>query len=379
MIAATHLDTLRGRLTESLAEAGHFREEWLRLAFGRIPREKFAPETVWRWSEGGWRALNRREDPGGWAELVYHPTGALVTQIDDGSPAADGAGIGATSSMSSAEVVLSMLSVLDLRPGHSVLEIGSGTGYNAALLCERLGAERVVTVEIDPLLAELATQRLASAGHRPLVVCGDGEAGYPDRAPYDRLIATASVRRVPPAWLRQVRPGGVMVIPWYPNPAGFGLIRLRMSEDGTARGRFQGRASFMPVRGQRTVNPRVTALWDATWDEADRIDGDAGLLELGRADARFALGVRLPGFSAQVRGDGLLLLSDDDESWLWIKRDATYRHGPRDLVAEAGRFLGWWRAEGSPGAEEFGITVTGEEQLVWLRDEQRVLQRTALR
>ncbi|CAL9450504.1 Protein-L-isoaspartate O-methyltransferase [Streptomyces sp. enrichment culture] len=377
MITSPDTEVFRRRLTESLDRDGYFRAEWLRLVFGRVPREKFAPHTVWRWSDGGWRPLHRREDPEGWAELVYHPGGALITQIDDGAPVADGARIGATSSMSSADVVLNMLAALDLRPGHSVLEIGSGTGYNAALLCERVGAERVVTVEIDPLLAELAAKRLAAAGHRPLVVCGDGEMGHPERAPYDRLIATASVRRVPPAWLRQVVPGGVLVIPWYPGANGFGLIRLRMGDDGTARGRFQGRESFMPVRGQRMTPPDIGSLWEATWEDSEEIEGDAGLLDLGSAHARFALGVRSPGFSAQLQGDGVLLLSGDDASWLWVGRDACRRYGPRDLVAEAARFLAWWRERGCPRTEEFGMTVTPDEQRVWLRDASRVLLRSA--
>ncbi|WP_432745001.1 methyltransferase domain-containing protein [Streptomyces sp. JH002] len=377
MSTAPGTEVFRRRLTESLDRDGCFRAEWLRLVFGRVPREKFAPHTVWRWSDGGWRPLNRREDPEGWAELVYRPGAALITQIDDGAPVADGAGIGATSSMSSADVVLNMLAALDLRPGHSVLEIGSGTGYNAALLCERVGAERVVTVEIDPLLAELAAERLASAGHRPLVVCGDGEVGHQDRAPYDRLIATASVRRVPPAWLRQVAPGGVLVIPWYPCADGFGLIRLRMGDDGTARGRFQGRESFMPVRGQRMTHPDIGSLWEATWKDSEKIEGDAGLLDLGSAHALFALAVRAPGFSARIQGDGVLLLSGDDTSWLWVRRDACRRYGPRDLVAEAARFLAWWRERGRPRTEEFGMTVTPDEQRVWLRDPGRVLLRPA--
>ncbi|QKV70121.1 methyltransferase domain-containing protein [Streptomyces harbinensis] len=375
MIAPPATDALRRRLTESLDRDGRFPEEWLRLAFGRVTREKFAPDSVWHWSDGAWSPVNRRADPEGWAGLVYHPTAALITQVGDGAPAPHGPSAGPTSSMSSAEVVLAMLAALDLRPGHSVLEIGSGTGYNAALLCERVGAERVVTIEIDPLIAEHAGKRLGSAGHHPLVVCGDGEAGHPDRAPYDRLISTASVRRVPPAWLRQVVPGGLLVVPWHPNASGFGLMRLRMGDDGTARGRFRGWESFMPVRGQRLTRPDVVALWDATWEDSEEIAGDAGLLELSSAAARFALGARLPGVCVLAHADGLLLVSEEAGSWAWTKGEATYRHGPRDLVTEAGRFLAWWREQGTPGTEEFGITVTPDEQRVWLREERHVLQR----
>lgn len=370
-------DALRRRLIDSLAEGGYFRAEWLRLVFERVPRERFAPDTVWTWSDRRWRPLNRREDPERWAGLVYHATEPLITQVDDGGPAEDGTGSRATSSMSSAEVVLNMLASLDPQPGHSVLELGTGTGYNAALLCERVGAERVVTVEIDPVLTDLAGKRLKAAGYQPLVVCGNGEAGYPDRAPYDRLISTASVRRVPPAWLRQVKAGGEIVVPWLPNARGFGLIWLRMREDGSARGWFHGREAFMPVRGQRYGRTAdLGDVWDATYRDAEVTQGDSGLADLSSGDARFALGVLLPGVEAVAQADGWFLMTADQTSWASAVGDRLYRYGRRDLFAEAGRVLSWWRGQDRPTLYEFGITVTGEEQLVWLRDEKHILHRT---
>jgi protein-L-isoaspartate O-methyltransferase len=92
-----------------------------------------------------------------------------------------------------------MFDALDLHPGHSVLGIGTGTGWNAALLCRRVGTRgRVVSIEVDPVIAEGARAALAAAGYSPLVITGDGADGYPDAAPYDRVLATAAVRDTVP-------------------------------------------------------------------------------------------------------------------------------------------------------------------------------------
>jgi protein-L-isoaspartate O-methyltransferase len=237
---------LRQRLTESLARDGEFTKEWLREVVERVARHDFVPDMVWTWdgTVSGWVSVERADDPGRWAELVYS-TDALVTQIDDGCEP--------TSSVSAPGAVLNMLAWLDPRPGDRVLEIGTGSRYNAALLCERVGDRFVTSVEIDGGLLCRAMRRLQVAGYRPHVVLADGEEGWPAGVPYDRLISTASVRRVPPAWLEQVRPGGEIVTPWFPNAHGRGLIWLRMREDGTARGWFRGGEAFMPVRGQRVV------------------------------------------------------------------------------------------------------------------------------
>ena len=104
-----------------------------------------------------------------------------------------------------------------LRPpeGGSVLEIGAGTGYNAALLAALVGAPgRVVTIDIDPEVADEARSHLALAGAGHVeVICGDGARGWPGRAPYDGIIVTAGVSDLAPAWATQLAPGGRLVIP----------------------------------------------------------------------------------------------------------------------------------------------------------------------
>jgi protein-L-isoaspartate O-methyltransferase len=118
----------------------------------------FVPELVWcqdRDAEGDCDLvpLRRDEDPLRWLELAYADD-SVVTQVDEGRPAGEnGCGFEATSSASMPAVVAQMLTALEVEPGMRVLEIGTGTGYNAALLAHRLDASHVVSVEIDPAVA----------------------------------------------------------------------------------------------------------------------------------------------------------------------------------------------------------------------------------
>jgi SAM-dependent methyltransferase len=127
----------------------------------------------------------------------------------------DGRGFEVTSSASMPTVVAQMLTALQIEPGMRVLEIGTGTGYNAALLAHRLGASAVVSVEIGPTVAKHARDALAAAGYGAIrVITGDGAQGYPPGAPYDRVISTAAAAEMPYAWMAQTNPGGLVLTPW---------------------------------------------------------------------------------------------------------------------------------------------------------------------
>jgi protein-L-isoaspartate(D-aspartate) O-methyltransferase len=105
----------------------------------------------------------------------------------------------ATSSASCPDIVAAMLDAGRVEAGMRVLEIGTGTGYTAALLAQRLGARNVTTIEIDSDLAARARAALDSAGYGDVtVITGDGSRGYPDRAPYDRVLSTAQCSRTCP-------------------------------------------------------------------------------------------------------------------------------------------------------------------------------------
>jgi len=173
---------------------------------------------------------------------------AIVTHRD-----ADGI---AVSSASAPSAVAGMLDQLDVRPGNRVLEIGAGTGYNAALLAHLAGPSgTVTTVEIDEDVAEGARRGLAAADHPDVsVICGDGEFGYPGQAPYDRIIVTAGAWDLPPAWHEQLAPGGLLVVPLRMK----GLTRsiAFQRRDGYWRSQSIEELGFVPMRGAGSVAER---------------------------------------------------------------------------------------------------------------------------
>ncbi|MGW7410481.1 methyltransferase domain-containing protein [Streptomyces sp. NPDC054833] len=119
-----------------------------------------------------------------------------------------------------------MLDLAGIRDGDKVLEIGTGTGYSTAILCDRLGDERIFSVEYDPGLAAAAADHIHAAGHHPTLITGDGLAGHKDGAEYDAVIATCAVRHIPPAWLHQVRAGGTITTTISGWMLASGLLRL---------------------------------------------------------------------------------------------------------------------------------------------------------
>lgn len=142
-----------------------------------------------------------------------------------------------------------MLQQLKMRPGMRVLEIGAGTGYNAALLAELAGGdERITTLDIQEDVVEQARRGLARAGHgRVRVLCRDGFEGAPEAAPFDRMVATVGCPDVSPRWLAQLAPGGFLLVPLHhvgANP----LTRI-WQEDGATAGRIVGFSGFIAIQG----------------------------------------------------------------------------------------------------------------------------------
>ncbi|MEP7291731.1 MAG: methyltransferase domain-containing protein [Chloroflexota bacterium] len=158
------------------------------------------------------------------------------------------------SSSSQPSMMAIMLRQLQLQPGHNVLEIGAGTGYNAALIQHIVGDEgKVTSLEIDLTVAETARANLQRvAMSEVLIVEADGAQGYAPRASYDRIIATAGIWDVPQAWVRQLKPGGILVTPLWVE--GFEVsAALVLQPDGTLYSQSNRFCSFIPLRGQDAV------------------------------------------------------------------------------------------------------------------------------
>lgn len=337
-----------------------------------LNRDEFIPETIWVHRDDGWMVpLCRAEDPERWLELVGSGE-AIATQVDDGMGEHDGKGIFPTSSSSARWLVEKMLDLLDVHEGMNVLEVGAGTGYNAALIAEKAAPGQVTTIEVDEGVAEHARAALARTGLPVTVVTGDGALGYPGHAPFDRVVATAGVFTIPYAWVEQTRPGGRIVLPLAGSFQSGTLLSLTVGGDGTAYGRFHGDAAFMYLRGQRPGK----ALW-RVWNQ----EGAQFTTTLvypyepfTEFEAGFALGVRLSGWVTRGRtgDDGILLMSHSASgSWASVSFSSTGGHevaydGPRRLWEELEAAYQWWADAGKPGHARFGITVTPGGQMFWL-------------
>ncbi|MEU6403714.1 methyltransferase domain-containing protein [Streptomyces sp. NPDC046985] len=364
-------DRAGDELVRSLLGIGALTPEWAE-AFRAAPRARFLPDLVWPYDMATGRSVRvaRGEDPEAWQRAAYADV-PLVTQWDDGRHTGGEPGTVATSSASMPYVVASMLRDLDVSDGMRVLEVGTGTGWNAALLAHRLGGSHVVSVEIDPAVAEQARAALKRAGLSPQVIRGDGGDGWPDGAPYDRVVATAGVRAVPPSWLEQTRPGGIVLAPWGAHYSDQdALVRLTVDEDGSASGPFLSMVEFMKLRAQRLDWNRFRGHVPAFPGDADVSRTRLTLADLGGryTSSRFVTGLCVPDCAHVVNegGDGAAkawFFDLTSRSWAAVAFSAdepdavVCQSGPRRLWDEVERALTWWGEKGRPDLARFGLTV----------------------
>ena len=154
--------------------------------------------------------------------------------------------IGHGQTISQPYIVALMTEMLDLAPGARVLEVGTGSGYQAAVLAQL--AAQVYSVELIPELHHAAAERLARLGFGN-VICrlGDGALGWPEEAPFDAIIVTAAASAIPPALVAQLKPGGRMVIPVGETWFGQELLLVTKDPDGTVQNRKLLGVAFVPL------------------------------------------------------------------------------------------------------------------------------------
>lgn len=235
----------RRALADGLRASGAIRSDLLCEAFAAVSRHLFVP-VVYRDADGQ-LVPQRLTDAGASAfDLVYRDN-TLVTSLDDaGRP---------VSSSTAPSVMAFMLEALALRPGLRVLEIGCGTGYNAAVMHKTTGCE-VVTV--DPRPAQVAQARLALERHGltgVTCVVADGYDVVPDGAPFDRIIATCAVAGIPPAWIGRSTRGARLVAPLAHGGIDM-LVRADVGDDAITARPIGGAGYFINAQGHLYPAPR---------------------------------------------------------------------------------------------------------------------------
>lgn len=373
-------------LADSLVERGVLRSEVWRAAVEQTPRHLFVPANT---DVTDADMVTQETGVDAWLDRVYSDVTFVVQRRSRRSArATDGPGAALpTSSSTMPSLMAEMLETLDLRDGHRVLEIGTGTGYNAALLSHRLGGKHVVSVDIDPDLVRTAGQRLDELGHSPTLLTGDGRLGVPDHGPYDRIIATCAVPEIPLAWIEQLAPEGAMLINLRGEIAGaLCLLRKQNGDDDEIIGPvLRSGGNFMWLRrelsspfrheessiviGARKVARRLTAL-----PPVDILDDE---------DFFWLLQLELPGLRAirstevfdpmeKVSRPGLLMYSEDGAHAQVISEpdaDGKYRviqGGSRRLWDTVEMAYASWNRLGRPGAHCFCIVANSTIQFVSL-------------
>jgi protein-L-isoaspartate(D-aspartate) O-methyltransferase len=207
----------RARLVAILKDLGYIRSSKVERAMLAVPRELFVPDDVREY------AYDDRPLPIGYGQTISAPS-----------------------------IVAHMTELLDPRPGDRVLEIGTGSGYQAAILAEIVGYQgHVWSIERIPELAEFARRNLERTGYidRVTVIVGDGSLGYKPEAPYDRVMVTAAAPRIPEPLVEQLKPGGRLVAPVGPLPFQV-LVVVDKREDGSIEVRRDLEVVFVPLIGE---------------------------------------------------------------------------------------------------------------------------------
>ncbi|MGW1180828.1 methyltransferase domain-containing protein [Streptomyces drozdowiczii] len=368
----------------ALATGGALKAEWMD-AYAHVPREAFLPDTMWPFDMSTGRTVHVSRTEGAEAWRGYANADVpIVTQWDDGAHEGREPGHMPTSSASMPSVVLRMLDALTVDDYCRVLEIGTGTGWNAALLAHKVGEGNVVSVEVDEAVALRARRTLDHFFGAPVeVIHGDGSADAPGRGTFDRVIATCGVRRLPYAWVEQTRPGGIIVAPWgtdFTNADG--IVRLRVDKSGeSASGRFTGPVEFMKLRAHRTAPIDHEAYASQLTDVTPTMEPADAARALSGADRfsalTFALGLRVPDctyVAAAKRGGAQphWFYCRSDRSWACaLVADGAagarvWQQGARRLWDEVTAAYGWWVGAGRPGWSRFGLSVSGAGERVWV-------------
>ncbi|HAZ30422.1 TPA: protein-L-isoaspartate(D-aspartate) O-methyltransferase [Candidatus Acetothermia bacterium] len=225
-------------------------------AFRRVSRHRLL-EGFYREDEQGehqygttrfaWRKSNPDSPDPDLLRIVYSDT-PVLTRL---SP---------PSSTSQPYLVARMLELLELEQGMNVLEIGAGTGYNAALIQEIVGKTgHVTTLDIQADVVEQTTRLLKAAGYRRIeVIAKDGAMGHAENAPYDRIVATVGCSDVSSRWVEQLAERGFMLIPLQHGAEGFDPLTRIWVEEERVLGRFVGWSGFMSIRGALESEQRLS-------------------------------------------------------------------------------------------------------------------------
>ncbi|MFJ8752148.1 protein-L-isoaspartate O-methyltransferase [Streptomyces sp. NPDC102441] len=356
----------RAAMVARLLTAGDLRTGLVHDALAALPREVLMPqayvrrsapgETPPQWDLLDWAVPPDREELlallyGGGSVLIQHSGEAIVGR------ARGGRSNGSITSMSTVmSLTASLLDLLDLQPGMRVLDVGTGAGVSAAVMCHVCGDGGVVTLDRDPHIADAATVRLRNLGYQPAVACGTGEYGIRHRGPYDRIFVSYTVARLPGALIEQLAPGGKLLAhvttasPSWPSLAvversagGHLNAELRAVEFAHRAGHGMERI-WLSKEFRQLINTEPGS-WTQRSMLAPPADTDRGFW--------LAADHLLRGLVRDFGAEHLVIGAPGCGSWMRVepvghRRWSVTTNGPRDIWMELQDLAVRWRAAGSP-------------------------------
>jgi protein-L-isoaspartate O-methyltransferase len=273
-----------------------------------------------------------------------------------------------------------MLDILDVTHSARVLEIGTGTGCNAALLCRKLGSDNVASVDIDPQLMDEASSRLAELGFSPTLSARDGAEGLPENAPYDRIIATCAVSSIPSSWIHQLSPGGMIVADVRAEFASAITVLTKQSNGALVGPLLPIAGNFMWLRDAVDSPLRTGMSHSAEFRfDGDSRDSSIHSTTFNDPDFRLFANFAVPDVSSisRLRSDhkNVIYIRSNDQSWAALSpsgenQTATVRQGgTRRIWDEIESAAQYWQDLGSPSRDRIGLTVDDRaHHSFWLDD-----------
>ncbi|MGW9024872.1 protein-L-isoaspartate O-methyltransferase family protein [Streptomyces sp. NPDC055722] len=387
----------RAAMVARLCEAGELSLGPVSDALLAVPRQMLMPqayvrrsatdETPPRWELLDWSV------PADRAELlrVLHSGGGVAVQHDGERLLGRARGVRSGGAMTAMSSVMGMtaqlLQELDLRPGQKVLDVGTGAGVTAVVACFVSGDAGVVTIDVDAHVSAAAAAHLADVGYRPSVVTGDGEAGWPDLAPYERVFVSFAVPRVPPALVEQLAPKSrLLATVGTSSPSWPGLAVITTSAQGHVAGELRA-VEFGHRAGWGWERLFLSAAF------RQQMATQEGVTVRGRRlpppkEARgfwMALDHLRPGLVCNVSVEHLQIGAPECGSWVRVIPDgegtcSVTAFGPRAIWQEIEEVTLRWRAAGEPGVYRIEFHADGTQwavagcernQLSWLLFDER--------